>query len=392
MPVRPPVRADPRPRDEASTHVLEAILLALILLSAAWTVTTMREPAVEPERPRANLERLAHDALVVLDGLKEERGSLLDLYLVEAMQCASSAPPSDGCEGARSTNLSMKLDNYLPRGAGYAIAIDNGVEPRDIYRSVLPAAETVSTDLAYAPSWNLTFLATELSCYESGMDVNVSLAPLRNGAHASATAVRANWSAANVSAVASHVAGVWNATLPGSTRPAATVVAANVTASGSTTYRGATSYASCDLAGAGPAIVSALRATSFEASTPTAPLGSRVTFSADLSDLLAVLGATVGTAEIVVYEPLPAHGLDPDSYVPAASLPLPVAAATEAEWDVSEESLFGVHPVVMTVQLQVGAQTVEARKLGFVSVALPSGVVPHDPPYRAVLQAWFPEW
>lgn len=392
MPARPPHRHRRAPRDDASTHVLEAVLLALILMSAAYAVTTMREPATEPERPRANLERLAHDALVVLDGLEDERGPLLGLYLVEAMQCASDAPPATGCEGARSENLSVKLDNYLPRGAGYAIALDNGVAPRDIYRSVLPASETVSSDLAFAPDWNLTFVLPELSCYEPGMDANVTLAPLRNGAHASLPSARANWTAAEAVAVAAHAPHVWNATLPGALRPAAATVLANVSAPGLASYAGAAAYGACALGGHGPAIVAALRATPLAPASSVAPLGSSVSLSADLAAFYALPGVTVEGADITVYEPLPGHGLDPGTYVPAASFALPAGAETGATWEVPERSLYGVHPVVLGVRLAVGAETVEARQLAFVSVALPSGVVPHDPPYRAVLQAWFPEW
>lgn len=396
MPARPPSRR--RSRDGGSLHVLEAILIAFILMGGAYAVVAMRGPTVEPERPRQNLGRLAHDALVVLDGIEEERGTLLDLYLVEAMQCASVAPPSDGCDGRRSRNLSVKLDNYLPRGAGYGVALDNGVAPRDIYRSVLPAAETIAADLPYAPTWNLTFVLPELSCYEPGMDVNVTLAPLWRAAHAkqtAATSVRADYGASQVNATPGHSSGTWNATLPAATRPAAASVVANVTGHRDP-FPGAAAYASCDLGGDGPALVAALRATPFSLSHVTAPLGARVSFEADVAALAATPDITVTGASITVYDPLPPHGSAPDTYTPAATLEIApadlAAGVARAAWEIPESSLYGVHPVVLTFRLDTDGNSVEARRLGFVTVALPSGIVPIDPPYRAVLQAWFPEW
>lgn len=390
MRARPSLRHRSR-YDGASMHVLEAILIAFILMGGAYAVVAMRGPTIEPERPRTNLERLAHDALVVLDGIEDERGTLLDLYLVEAMQCASSAPPSTGCDGVRSQNLSVKLDNYLPRGAGYGVALDNGVAPRDVYRSVLPAAETVSAQLPYAPTWNLTFVVPELSCYEPGMDVNLSLAPLRRAVHATPTAVRADAAALQVVAIRADAAGVWNATLPAATRPAAATVVANTTGGGAT-YAGAASYSACDLGGRGGDIVAALRATPFAPASATAPLGSTVTFQTPLDALAALSGVSIASARLVVYDPLPGNGGEPGTYVPAAAFELPGTSPVKTTWDVPESSLYGVHPVVLSVRLQVGPTEVEAHRLAFVSVALPSGIVPIDPPYRAVVQAWFPEW
>lgn len=378
--------------DDGHTMVLEAIILALILLGAAYSVTKLRETSLENAKPRANLERVARDSMVVLAGLQDDRGPLLGLYLDEAYHCrADPVPSATSCQDGRSANLTLKIESYLPPGAGYAIALDNGIAPRDIYRSVLAPGETVSAQHTFVPQWNMTFLATDLSCYEAGMSANATLLPLDNGRVANVTFRNLTAAAANFTAEPSTTAGHWNVTLPAATRPATGTLTSNLTGRDGA-LPGATKLATCNLGGAGPLLVSAIRETTFGPATPTVGVGQAVAFEADLATLFSVPGATLVSANVTVYEPIPARAGEADTWAPAAVLPLALSGTSSATWSTGESELFGIHPAVLTVKVDVGGVTVEARRVSQVAVALPTGEVPIDPPYRAILQAWFPDW
>ncbi|HEX2021848.1 MAG TPA: hypothetical protein VHH36_03995 [Candidatus Thermoplasmatota archaeon] len=383
-----------RARDEASVHVLEAVLLGMILLGAAYGVASTRDTGGHQARPRVSLEALAQDALVVLAGLNESRGTLLETYLAEALHCAQDPSPSaSDCDGVRSENLSLKLQSYLPPGAGYMYAISNGVQERVLYRSTLPGGETVTASTTLSPNWNTTFLQTELSCYEASMDVNLTSIPLWHGAVSVPKYVNATFGAKNASGL--RVADdAWNITLPAATRAAAGMVVANVTpaAARNASFPGATSYGSCSLGGLGPALVAGLRLGSFAPVAASAPVTGEARFAYDLSALAAVPGATLISANLTVYEAVPPVIGAPGAYVPYAVVPLPAGASGVATWSVPGDALYGAHPVVLSARLQVGSVELDARRVAVLQVALPTGEVPIDAPYRAVLQVWFPDW
>lgn len=381
-------------RDEGSTHVLEAIILSLILLGAAHSVATLRSERADTERPRASLERTARDAMTILSGLEDQNGTLLDAYLTEAFHCAlDEIPSATSCEGRRSANLSLKIHYYLPPGAGYAIGLDNGIATRDVYRSVVPAGETVTATFAYTPRWNLTFLMPELSCYETGMAVNLTGLPLRNGNLATLTSFSVNASSGKLAdAVPAHLSGAWNATLPAATRPSAGVIDAVATGRAGH-FPGGFTLGSCTLGGLGDTIVDALRQTTLDATPATVPAGTSVSFAADLSPLSALPGLTILASNVTIYEPLPLRGTEPDTYVPLKVLDLSGAEDGPVAWTVPEESLLGVHPVVLKARVRTAlGHEVEVRLVDIVTVALPGGTVPIDPPYRATLQVWFTDW
>jgi hypothetical protein len=372
--------------------VLEAIILALILLGAAYSVTTLRTESVDQGRPRAHLERVARDSMTVLSGLEDANGSLLDAYLQEAMHCVADPDPSPvSCQGTRSANLSLKVSVYLPAGAGYAIALDNGVEAEDLYRSVLPPGETVSATFTYAPRWNLTFLAPELSCYDAGMAANVTAIPIRRGALATLTALKLDAaSGKNATAVAAQTPGFWNASFAAADVPALGVLRANATGRGGT-FLGAVSVPSSALGGLGPSLVTALRGARLTPSASTIAVGGRVSFATDLAPLLALQGVSLLASNVTVYDPVPPRSMVPDTYLPAAVLAR--NATGGATWDVPAHARLGVHPVLLRASLLLpNGNRVEVHRVDAVTVSLPDGTVPIDPPYRAVLQVWFSDW
>lgn len=377
-------------RDDGNMLVLEAMLISLILLGAAYGVQTLQGTrATEQERPRQQLTKLATDALVLLEGL-DLNGSLLDVYVAEAHHCArDTSPAATDCDIRRPRNLSFRLDSYLPTGAGYQVSLGNGVGDRILYTSPYPRGEAVATSLTYTPSWNHTFVAPELSCYEAGMDVNVSMLPLLRGRTTNATWANVTVGATEWSGIAAHAPRWWNVTLPAATRPVSGTIEANVT--GRAWLNGSTTYASCSMGGIGSSIVTAMRQASFAPTATSVPLGQEVGFTADLVALGALPGVSIASVNVSLYEPLPPR-VAPNTWSRAAVLDTSGTTTRTATWEVPSDSLYGTHVAVMSIALDVGATRVVAHKLTTVDVALPSGHVPIDPPYRAVLQAWFPEW
>lgn len=379
-------------RDSGNLFALEGVLIALILLGAAYAVRPMQDSSLDAVRPRTELGRLASDVLIVLDGLDDGNGTtLLDLYMAESFHCAFDATPAPtDCDGARSKNLSVKLEGYLPLGAGYAIELDNGIGSRELYRSPQPRGESVAAAFGYAPEWNVTFLVTELSCYDPGTDINVTMVPIDRSA--------SRWTRwGNVTVGSAETAGEraiwprgWNATLAGATRPATGTILANVT--GNATLEGATTYGSCAIGARFDDIVTALRATPFAPSATIVPLGTPVSFDADLTQLLAVPGVSVDAVNVSIFDPLPARNGTPDSWIAAGRIALTGGAARTGSWTPDEATLYGLHPALLRVGITIAGTQVELRRVATLDIALPTGQVPIDPPYRASLHAWLPDW
>lgn len=383
--------------DHAHLQVLEAILVTLVMLGAAYAVVTLRVPASETDRTRERLEQTARDALTVLAGLSEANGSMLDLGVTESIHCdRDGASPGVACHGNRSSNLSFRLESYLPKGAGYALLLGNGVGERELFRQGVPSGEAVSASFSYLPDWNLTFVVPELSCYEPSMDVNLTMVAVRHGAVASLSSagVRAD-NGAVAAAVPAYRDGWWNATLDDLARPSAGVAAAEVVGKRGT-YWGAASYQSCNLGGLGPLVRTGLLNSRLTVATPTVPIGSEARFDVDLSALASVPGVVVSAANVTVYEAIPARGNLSDGWAAAALLDLPSGGSGIARWSVPSDALYGAHLVVVRAGLVIDVAGtpvgVEARIPALVHVALASGTVPVESPYRAVVQAWFPDW
>lgn len=379
--------------DEGHLQVLEAMLVTLVLLGAAYAVITLKVPSTESDRTRDRLDKLATDALLILAGLNETRGTVLDLGITESLHClADGAAPGASCLGNKSANLSFRIDSYLPEGAGYALSLHNGAASRDLFRNSMPTGEAVSSSHTYVPDWNMTFLTTELSCYESGMSVNATLAGLRHGAVASLSYGNVtNSTGAEVSGEKAAAAGWWNLTIPAAGRPPADVLYANATGKRGT-YPGTTVYGACSLGGLGPAIRAAAATSTVQvlADNATVPLGRSVDVRVDLSPLATVAGATLSSMNLTIYEPITPRNWT-DGYAVAAVLPIPSPTGT-VTWTVPDHALYGAHPALVRVLLLVGVVPVEARIPTIVVVGLPSGAQPIEPAYTATIQAWFPDW
>lgn len=354
---------------------------------------------MEPQR--RSLQVAADDSLVVLAGI--DGGSALQTGLAEALDCAIGAAPSPtGCmRDGRPTNLSLRFDGYLPTGIQHRVGLDNGHATRELYATGVPSGERVASALAFTPTWDMGFLLVDLSCHDPTMDVNVSLLPLWHADAAptpSRVAVAAG-AALEAEAVAVPSSGLWNATLP----PAAIgeAVSSRITAARGD-YLGTASTASCDLGPQGWLLRDALNQSAAAAigtgPAGVVPLGRDAAVAYDFASIPHLVpGATLLGVEVRVHAPLTARPQAADAFL-HASPPLEAGAdwAGVATWTADPASFFGTHPVVVAALLSVpgpnGDVEVEARLLTTLTVALPGGIVPLDPPYRFVLEAWQPEW
>ena len=369
------------------------MLVTLVLLGAAYAVITLKMPATESDRTRDRLDKLATDTLVVLAGLNETRGTALDLGITESLHCLADAnAPGVACLGSKGANLSFRLDSYLPEGTGYALSLDNGAGSRSLFSTAVPAGEAVSSSYTFVPDWNMTFVATELSCYESGMGVNATLLGLRHGAVANLSYGNVtNGTGAAFSGQKSSNAGWWNVTIPAAGRPATDRLVANVTGKRGT-YSGSTAFGSCDLAGKGPLIRNATGNATVRvlATNATVPIGRSVDVQVDLTPLSALAGVTLSSMNLTIYEPISPRDWT-DGYAVAAVLPI-AAPASAVTWTAAPDALYGAHPAIVRALLLVGGVPVEARIPTTIVVGLPSGAQPIEPAYTATIQAWFPDW
>lgn len=380
-----------RRRDHGNLYVLEAVLIAFLLVGSAYAVTTLRRSSSENVRPREGLERLGSDALTVLDGLTDGNGSFLETAFLDSMHCARDAVPSaTDCQGARPANLTLKMGTYLPAGAGWSLQLGNGVDARVVHETGTPRGEATSSSIAYTPQWNTTFVLPELSCYPAGAAANVSMLPLFRSRPFNLTSLNLSYGGATEREAERAPDGWWNATIPAGARAATAILKANATGRGAP-FNGSTSLGTCETGGTEAAIVTALRASTFTADASVVPIGASATLRAALSPLVGVAGATLTGAEVLVYEPVTARPQN-DTWLLAARLPMPAGSNPSVAWSTSSESLYGSHVAVLRVNLTVGSHAVVAHRATIVDVALPTGQVPYDPIYRAHLQTWMVDW
>lgn len=382
-----------RRSEGGNLFVLEGIIISLILLGAAYAVSSVQLTSTDNVRPRAELDRLVDDALTVLGALDDGNGTkLLGLFILEAMHCARDATPSTtDCDGARAKNLSVKLDNYLPLGGGWAMSLGNGAAVSEIWRSPLPMGEAVAASRSFGPEWNTTFVFTEFSCYPSATEANATLIPIDR-----ARVSWARWSNVTIGTTeyegkAAYNAKWWNLTLP-ATRPDTGTLRANTTGNG--TFPGLTAYGLCGHDGLTTTLHDALKLVKLKPANPSVPVGSTVSFSADFSSILAVPGVSVTSAAIDVYEPLPTRSQGADTWLRAGDRVTlgTVAGENIGTWQAPSTALYGTHPALLRLTVNSGTNTFEMRWPATIEVALASGEVPIDPPYRAVITGWLADW
>lgn len=159
--VRPPSsqrHPRPRPSDAASTHVLEAVLVASIMISAVTYVVTFDQPVAPVGGARDDLQQRALDALQILHDTPMDHAmgdSQLSVYVAQCL--------NDDCD-----NLSAALDRILPSGAGYAVYVSNGHDTFPVYVRGTPSGEAVAAMQSMEPAWSSTFLMPATDTFGTG--------------------------------------------------------------------------------------------------------------------------------------------------------------------------------------------------------------------------------
>lgn len=135
---------------EASVPVLEAIIVASIMLSAVAFVATFERPPSGDESARAALSQRARDAMGILLDTPVQGSSLgddlLSVYVAECLQ-------------GNCSRMTGKLDRLLPAGASYAVYVSNGRGLYPLYEPAKPIGEAVTARQVMEPRWSSTFLS-----------------------------------------------------------------------------------------------------------------------------------------------------------------------------------------------------------------------------------------
>lgn len=153
-------------RDEASTHVLEAVIIACVMLSAVAFVTTFENPVAGSSPTRELVEKKAEDALALLLDTPVESAygdNLLSVLLAQCMQ-------------GTCTNLTTKLDKLLPSGASYALYVSNGYDTYPVYVTKQPTGEAVTSKVLLEPHWSYVFTSTGLTVLNNATDPQLTYA------------------------------------------------------------------------------------------------------------------------------------------------------------------------------------------------------------------------
>ena len=141
--------------------MLEAVIIAVIMLSAMAFVATFQSapPTAAPTRPL--LQQQADDALALLMDTPVKDSPLgSDLMSVLLAQCLQG-----NC-----TNLTTKVSHLLPSGASYALYVSNGYDTFPVYVTRSPPGEAVTAKRLLEPQWSHTFTAPATSNVNNATD------------------------------------------------------------------------------------------------------------------------------------------------------------------------------------------------------------------------------
>ena len=139
-----------RREDAGTTHVLEAVIVVSVMLSATVFVVTYDQPASGAGVATDALELRARDALKILYDTPVDSKFGDDALSAYVAQCLN-----DDCDA-----LASRLDKLVPPGASYALYVSNGYATYPVIVDGEPRGEAVTATQAFEPRWSSTFVAT----------------------------------------------------------------------------------------------------------------------------------------------------------------------------------------------------------------------------------------
>jgi len=404
-------------RDAANLMVLESIVIALLILGAMMYVTAFNQSTESAPGGRHVLESAAEDSLAVLSGLTTSEDAynrnMLTKLVVEALY-------------GQSANLTHKLDNFLPKGARYNVWLDNGYAPRLVVGDGVSSGERVSAGIPYQPAWSVAFVAADFAVYsDTSTKMNATVLPVLAG---NAVAYGADWPHPHLKYANGVKVTPLNDTQipserhsyvgPGAggypTSGALVLQSDDAFPHGSTALRGkatwsirADSYLDTSW-GASRAALNTSRLDIARWDEPTGayvpgrvvPVGGTARLTWDFSDYVAVHAnrfaqGSTNTTAIRILAPIPMLNTTNGLYYVAYAKTFD---GTSGAWDldIPKSALLGPHLVVAelnhTLAGSTGPVAQSARLHERLDVALEGGVVPINPVYRLVIEAWHPEW
>lgn len=142
-------------RESASTHVLEAVTIGLVMIASVTYVVTLDTPPVVLGGQRAALEQKLADALAVMNDTPFSNNLGTNLLEVAIHECLQN-----NC-----SRLATHLDKAMPAGARYGVYLStkDGIMP--VYAPREPGTEAVSARRTIEPAWSYQFLGLSQSVY-----------------------------------------------------------------------------------------------------------------------------------------------------------------------------------------------------------------------------------
>jgi len=168
---RPLGNMRPTGDDPAHIQVLEAVLIALIMIGAVGFVISFSLPTTPNEPVLDALDTRADDALSVLNELPVDDtrygNNLLSYAIAQALQ-------------GDSTELETRLKGILPPATKFNVYLYNGDESYLIYYSGEPRGERVTATQIFEPAWSHTFVSRDSRTYSAPNTMGVYALPVFN--------------------------------------------------------------------------------------------------------------------------------------------------------------------------------------------------------------------
>lgn len=176
--------------EAASTQVLEAVTVLSVMLSSVVFVVTLDVHPAHAGEPRAALDRVARDALAILNDTPLSGSTLGNNVLEVAVQ---------ECLQNDCARIESRMGTLLPEGAQWAMYLStaDGLYPVRAARS--PPGEAVTARRLIEPNWSYQFLSSAQSIHNLAADPVViyglpvvSGNPLHEGGHGLRITVHGN--------------------------------------------------------------------------------------------------------------------------------------------------------------------------------------------------------
>ena len=149
--------------DDASTHVLEAVIVGVIMVASVAFVVTVDSPPTAAGGQRAALEQKVSDALAVLNDTPFDSPLGTNLLEVSIHECLQ-----DDC-----SRLANHLDKTMPAGSRYSVYLSTKEGLVPVYAPREAAPEAVSSRRTIEPAWSYQFLGLSQSVYNPVEDAVV---------------------------------------------------------------------------------------------------------------------------------------------------------------------------------------------------------------------------